>query len=291
LGAFFHDLLHGVLHLEGKTWRTLPMLALRPGELTRRYVDGQRTRFVSPLALFLFTVFLIFAVFSTVGGSVPAGASAQVQTGMSESAKALRTRIADLERRKAAAAAGQGTDVIDRELAELGDELSLIEQFDREGLLAAIGHRVVDDLPNGFLRKAVEKFNKEPALTLYKLQANAYKFSWLLIPISVPLVWLLFLWRKEHWQLYDHMVFVTYSLSFQFLAMVLMFLLGRAGFPAGPLMAIFGIGINVHIYRQFRGAYALRRFSAIWRTAALTGIAGIAFTLFALALIAIGAVG
>jgi hypothetical protein len=27
---FFHDLVHGVFHFEGKTWRTLPLLALRP---------------------------------------------------------------------------------------------------------------------------------------------------------------------------------------------------------------------------------------------------------------------
>jgi hypothetical protein len=29
LSAFFHDLLHGVLHFEGKIWRTLPLLAPR----------------------------------------------------------------------------------------------------------------------------------------------------------------------------------------------------------------------------------------------------------------------
>ena len=45
----------GVLNFEGKIWRTLPMLAWRPGELTRRYIDGERARFVSPIALFLFT--------------------------------------------------------------------------------------------------------------------------------------------------------------------------------------------------------------------------------------------
>ena len=60
LSAFFHDFAHGVLHFEGKIWRTLPMLAWRPGELTRRYIDGQRARFVSPIALFLFSVFLMF---------------------------------------------------------------------------------------------------------------------------------------------------------------------------------------------------------------------------------------
>src|SRR4051812_37409011 len=62
LSAFFHDFLHGVLHFEGKIWRTLPLLVWRPGELTRRYIEGQRATFVSPVALFLFSVFLMFAV-------------------------------------------------------------------------------------------------------------------------------------------------------------------------------------------------------------------------------------
>ncbi|HEY0596427.1 DUF3667 domain-containing protein, partial [Sphingopyxis sp.] len=51
LGAIWHDIAHGVLHFEGKIWRTLPLLAFRPGELTRRYIHGERMRFVSPLAL------------------------------------------------------------------------------------------------------------------------------------------------------------------------------------------------------------------------------------------------
>lgn len=40
------------------------MLLAHPGELTRRYVDGQRTRYVSPLGSFLFMVFLMFFVAS-----------------------------------------------------------------------------------------------------------------------------------------------------------------------------------------------------------------------------------
>ncbi len=64
LRAFGHDILHSVLHFDGKIWRTLPMLFWNPGVLTRRYVHGERAKFVSPLALFLFTVFLTFAVFN-----------------------------------------------------------------------------------------------------------------------------------------------------------------------------------------------------------------------------------
>ncbi len=73
-----HDLVHGVLHLDGKFWRTLPLLAWRPGELTRRYVDGERAKFVSPMAMFLFSVFLMFAVLSICGVSL---ASLDVTTG------------------------------------------------------------------------------------------------------------------------------------------------------------------------------------------------------------------
>ena len=58
-----------MLHFDGKFWRTLPMLAWRPGELTRRYIDGERARFVSPMALFLFSVFLMFAVFSSAAAA------------------------------------------------------------------------------------------------------------------------------------------------------------------------------------------------------------------------------
>ena len=43
------EVLHGVLHFDAKGWRTLPLLVVRPGLLTRRYIDGQRARHVSPM--------------------------------------------------------------------------------------------------------------------------------------------------------------------------------------------------------------------------------------------------
>ena len=64
LPALVHDFAHGVFHFEGKFWRTLVLLAWQPGELTRRYIGGERTKFVSPIGLFLFSVFLMFAVAS-----------------------------------------------------------------------------------------------------------------------------------------------------------------------------------------------------------------------------------
>src|SRR5579859_3702904 len=85
--AFFQDFVQGLFNFEGKIWRTLPMLAWRPGDMTRRYIDGERARFISPVALYLFTVFAMFAVLNFTG-ALNAGRPKPMQA-------ALKTGIAD----------------------------------------------------------------------------------------------------------------------------------------------------------------------------------------------------
>ena len=58
------ELLHGVMHFDARIWRTLPLLWLNPGRLTREWIAGRRTRYVSPLAMFLFTLFVMFFALS-----------------------------------------------------------------------------------------------------------------------------------------------------------------------------------------------------------------------------------
>lgn len=62
------ELLHGVMHFDGRIWRTVPLLVTNPGRLTREWVQGKRSRYVSPLGLFLFTIFLMFFILSFGGG-------------------------------------------------------------------------------------------------------------------------------------------------------------------------------------------------------------------------------
>src|SRR6478609_9520026 len=178
LTAFFHDFLHGVLHFEGKIWRTLPMLVWRPGELTRRYIDGQRARFVSPVALFLFCVFLTFAVMGLTGSlKAPNFKNGNVQV-ETLNAKALKDR--NIKPR-----------TLDLQYSGLA----------------------------GWIREPLEKAGENPDLLFYKLKTNAYKFSWALIPISVPFMWLLFPFSRR-FRMYDHIVFVTYSLCFMMLLLM-----------------------------------------------------------------------
>jgi hypothetical protein len=144
----------------------------------------------------------------------------------------------------------------------------------------------------GWLDVAYRKAKQNPGLLFYKLQTNAYKLSWALIPISVPFLWLLFLHRRRYrrFGVYDHIVFVTYSIAFMTLGFVALTLLRPLGLDwlSGLLVLIVP---PVHMYRQLRGAYELGRWSAAWRTAALLFFAMIAAMIFMALLLILGVLG
>ena len=282
LGAFWHDLLHGVLHFEGKIWRTLPMLVWRPGELTRRYIEGERAKFVSPMALFLFSAFLMFAVASFTGAL-----SSAVHP---PSAEDLNRSIAMQEReletaqrqRDAGLKANRSTATADAKISDLQQELAITR-----GIQAGNVDRIAKTQINApdWLREPIAKAAKNPDLLFYKLKTNAYKFSWMLIPLSVPFLWLLFPFSRR-FRLYDHTVFVTYSLSFMTLLVVTAILIGVAGLPqiAGFAMLV----PPVHMYRQLKGAYGLTTGSALARTFLLVAFSVVAISLFFLLLFGLG---
>jgi hypothetical protein len=53
-GSILGDFADTLLNVDGRLLRTLPALLLKPGFLTREYVDGHRVRYVSPVRLFVF---------------------------------------------------------------------------------------------------------------------------------------------------------------------------------------------------------------------------------------------
>ena len=310
LGAFWHDLLHGVLHFEGKIWRTLPLLVWKPGELTRRYIEGQRASFVSPIALFLFSVFLMFAVVSALGGPftlnpTDARSQARVEREYQEERSDLMAELADLQtRREALAATGADTAEVDAQIVSARRGLEL-----QEAVFSTLGRRAtqaVEEDPAGVVEVNTEgldgslgwfdgayrKAKENPSLLFYKLQTNAYKFSWALIPISVPFVWLLFLHRRRYRRFgpYDHTVFVTYSIAFMTLGFVFLTLIRPLGLePLSNWLLL--IVPPLHMYRQLRGAYELDRWSAAWRTAGLALFAFVAAAIFLGLLLMAGVLG
>jgi hypothetical protein len=300
------EVLHGVVHFDAKGWRTLPLLSVRPGLLTRRYIDGQRTRYVSPLALFLFTVFLMFFVYSLMGDVAPSTHVTVAQRAQvnAELAQPIAEGNAEIARASAALAqahrAGTGVAEAEADLAAAETSQRVLENAARmvnatlpaatSGAQAGnVGHVAADswqaqlaalDVHTGSpgLDAKLHRALGNPELFLYELKNKAYKLSFVLIPISLPFLWLMFV-GKPGIAVYDHAVFSLYSLSFMSLLFIAAALLGAVGL--GSLAALMVVAVPpLHMFVQLRETYGLGIVAALWRTAALLCVAGTAFVLF-----------
>lgn len=337
------EFFHGILHFDSKAWRTLPMLAFRPGKLTYDYIHGHRARYVTPMAMFLFSVFVMFMSFSLLGIStnVPVAIPVQEQReALDHARQGLEEARADLAEAETelAQALSAGEDVKaetkrrDRAQRRLVTAQKSVEAIDTA--LAAAGVAIVPptppkegekpaapDLPtvvtNGpvttenlsdmlvrnfdedlninigdpALEAKIKKKLRNPELLLYKMQNTAYKFSWLLIPISLPFLWLLFFWKRGV-AMYDHAIFSLYSLSFMSLlfiviSMVIKFLPTWDGLIASLIL----LAPPVHMFFQLRGTYRLSNFGALWRTVALLFITLMTSITFVVFIVSMGVAG
>lgn len=305
-----HDILHGVFHFEGKVWRTLPELFFRPGRLTRRYINGERAKFVSPMALYLFTVFLMFAVFSFTSTNLNAGDVPQANVVTSEfkagnrsvieetrkQINQLRQQLADPNLNDA-----QRQDVQDEitgmeasirvmESLSAGNFKGLADFADEQKRKSSVQNTKVDFGWPAFdqrMTQALRDVNENPRFLIYKLKTAGYKYSWALIPLSLPFMWILFFWRRDV-HMYDHAIFVTYSLTFMMMLLIIVSIVATFGMPA----AIWGSAIAfippIHMYKQLRGAYGLSRFGAFVRLFLLLIATSIVLAFFSVLLVLIG---
>ena len=298
IGDVFHEFLHGITHFDGKAWTTLPMLLFRPGTLIRSYIDGHRARYVAPVPLFLMVVFLMFFVLSfvsindTVGTADQGSGQAAVASDKAGIAKALADIDAGIIEAKARGDTAK--------LAELEAGRRLVTAVGVPGANVSVTNKIADEIEasarSGKLKvntgvKALDAKGSEalknPRLVLYKLQTKAYKLSFLLVPMSLPWLWLVFLWKRGV-GVYDHAIFALYSISF----MSLLFIAGSLALTANIVTEAFWVPLllapSLHMFASLRGAYGLGVFSAGWRTAYLSIAAAFTLSLYFLILIVAG---
>ena len=289
------EVLHGILHFDAKGWRTLPMLVLHPGQLTRRYIDGHRTRYVSPLALFLFMVFLMFFVASLTTGKTNLNlggsplALAQARTELAKETSQIKKSVSRLEialakaKMKGDAAEAQAQRELQEARAEQAGLATALNVLNTTGEVAAVGKKFDPDKAKVMIgwqpaEDAVRHAMANPEFTIYKLKSSGSKLSFLLVPISLPFLWLMFFWRRGV-TMYDHAVFSLYSLSFMSLMFVAVFILYYVG-ASVVLPYLICLAPPVHMFAQLRGTYGLGKRQALWRTVALLCISSTVFTLY-----------
>ena len=298
------ELLHGIFHFETKAWRTLPLLLFRPGRLTREFIEGKRVRYVAPLPLFLFMMFLMFMTFSLTSHQgdgdtkLNKKGQAQAQAAAAELAK-VRAELAALP------ASDARRDVDEARIKTLESKIAgltlvpsivqinsddddeedgtLVSQTAKDGggkkVKAPKTPLTVERLHGEFIdngltwlatpsfeRKVVHAMNNKE-LAIYKIKSGAAKFAILLVPITLPFLGLLFIFRRKY-KMFDHAVFCFYSLSAMALLMTLVAVLGSLSL-GGTAAMLATFAPPVHMFVQLRGAYALSKWGALWRTLAL----------------------
>ncbi|WP_269515733.1 DUF3667 domain-containing protein [Brevundimonas subvibrioides] len=303
------ELLHGVMHFDARIWRTLPLLMLNPGKLTREWIHGKRTRYVSPLAIFLFTVFLMFFALSFGGAPVVQEEPLDVRIAAARTAVIeARQALATVEAETPADAPGREGIVAGARGAVTGAEGSLqrLEEAKAAGprsdgmvpgsWQASVADAVHDgNVHIGFgdrkMREKILHKLANPDFAVYKIQQTAYKFAFLLIPLSIPFVWLLFAWKRGFtW--YDHGVFVLYSLTFISILTMVIGIFGRwDGWFTDTLGTLLFLSIPVHMFAQLKGTYGLSVFSAAWRTFVLLNFCILTISLFLTAIVLMGLTG
>jgi hypothetical protein len=286
------EFFHGLFHLDGKIIRTAPLLLFRPGALTRRYLEGQRVRFVSPIGMFLFTIFLMFFAVSTIDAdqmvrpdtALPASDRAKLKEDISNAREEMSQAKGDaatigavedaLQKAEKAADAkpadaappsakpgDDGDDIFDSPLGL--DWRAISKKMAKKEHLFSLGGPEVENR----VRTSLE----DPDLLVFKLRSAASEYSFLLVPASVPFLWLMFLWKRRVY-LYDHVIFSLHSLSFMALFATLMIV--GLEFHLGQRLWIWAFLLPpVHMFFHLRGTYRLGSFGALWRTCFLSMIA------------------
>lgn len=359
------ELAHGIFYLETKTWRTLPMVLFRPGTLTRNYVYGKRARYLSPLTMFLFSIFVMFFAFTTIDPpqntrsnevqvtqeqldqarsevdearaqlervranpdpNQPAGLEVRLAEGALQIAEsqvarlerqleAARTRQEEAAReavptREADAGAAQSTPpstvevgaqvtapappgVVVQRTTDGDGDVVVETDFEtwQDGMreVARSEDFVVFGEASGELNERVRRKFENPDLALYQVQDAASKFSFLLAPLSLPFIALLFIWKRGV-TLYDHMAYALYALAFAALLFSAAVLFGKLPFvswAAGWLL----LALPVHMWFHLKGAYALGWWSATWRTFFMLNFAFIVACIFLIVVLVLGLMG
>jgi Protein of unknown function (DUF3667) len=319
--ALGHDILHGVFHVEGRIWRTIPELFFKPGRLTRRYIDGERAKFIPPLPLFLFSVFFMFAVLSlTSRNTVVTDKGANIvekwQEGNARATETSQTLIDELRAKQNATTNAEVRTQLAGEIAKLEASLNVMKSLaeskwtsikplteppadkesseqpdtDAKGVTSEVNIDFGNPEDDNKWLAALRQAQDNPRLLFYKVKTNIYKFSWALIPISIPFMWVLYFWRRDI-HLYDHAIFVTYSMSFMMLFLVLLILARTVGVPTAATASAFGVAVPLHIYKQMRLAYGSSALGASLRLIVLSVFASVILAVFVLGLVVMGLVG
>lgn len=273
LGEDFHrswprlaaESLEGLLHVDGRLWRTLPDLALRPARLTRVYLEGHRAPQIPPLRLFLVVLLLVFFLGSLRGGhdslfGPPRKPPAE--------AKVANQHV------RFVYVGDPAHGMSDAQKAQLKAQLSDIK----------VGWNGSDPAASAWLRDRLYRVIDNPEAFKLILESWSERFAFLMLPIAALLLSLLYVFQRRFF-LFDHLIFSMHSLSFVGLLFSAATLLSML---VGGFAGLLYFAAPVHLFVHMRGVYGSSAFGTLLRMALLFLGSLIGFVVLMLGLMLVG---
>ena len=269
------DVTHSLLHLDSRVWRTLKLLILEPGELTREFIAGRHQRYLPPFRLYLAISILFFAL----SALLPGFSLVQVNRSGEEPLAPVVIEGRDQTAARAQSALDELPAEVRKELAAAGVDAKAIEQA------GAGTEPCTVDLPpifgmdwNDPLRRACLKIRADGGAALAeRFAATAPKLMFLFLPLMAGIA-LLFYWRPR--RLYaEHLVLFLHNHAFTFLLILVTQVVSAIALLKIPFIGVLGflkfllfLYLLYYIYRSMRVVYGERRVKTAFKFIALVSI-------------------
>jgi hypothetical protein len=250
------DVTHSLLHLDSRVWRTVRLLVLRPGELTREFIAGRHQQYIPPFRLYLAVSILFFALTALLPDSDSFSVDSSGDTVF-------------------APVSVQMPDELEKEIAgDLGKEGIDLEQLKKSAgepgscTITIFNDPRFDDLEKALERACRQMRQDGGARFAEHFAAAAPKLMFLFLPLMAA-VMLLFYWRPR--RLYaEHLVLFLHNHAFAFLLIGVSTILDAIMGLKLPFVGVLGfvnfllyIYLFWYVYKSMRVVYGEGRFKTL----------------------------
>jgi hypothetical protein len=282
------EAVEGLTDLDGRMWKTVPRLVLRPGKLTREYLEGRRASQIPPFRMFLIVLLLVFfagglavdqnhepfklgdqnTTSAAFGDSMSPKDKAEFDKAMTE----VRAKLSSNPVTAAAQVAAAKTAAADAARDAAKDTAKDVTPGKPPAPPAAKaadgGSSANVDFDLGkknskraaWLKSQVQKAVKNPDAFYLAMQEWGHRGAVLMLPIAALMLTGLFAFRKGVY-VFDHLIFAMHSLSFLGVLLSAIFL--ASIYVGGAWWLLWAA--PVHLFVHMRGTYGSGVLGTLWR--------------------------
>ncbi len=278
------DMLHSVLHWDGRLGLTLRQLFLRPGSMTLDWVNGQQMRYVPPIRLFIFISLLLVAVlaFSDVALVRVNSTIAPIdQTPMNCMIDAWHKNV-KLEDYECVDENHQVKTVNSITMRGTSNDLlffTLIPpSLPQDNLIedSQIKTKNTDKKSIDFVKKiqeTVNEINRNPKVANELISHSITRFMIIAVPLMAIILKLLYIRRKKY--LVEHILFSLHVHTFFFLGLLICLVLtwmSRGAIGGSQLLGILWFIYSIHFLLAQKKFYAQGWTKTIIKSTMITGL-------------------